>query len=470
MSAFIHDDFLLKTKSARRLYHEFAAGLPIIDYHNHLDPVALAEDRRFENITQVWIAGDPYKHRAMRIAGVPEHFITGPASDREKFERWAATVPLTLGNPLFHWTALELKRFFGIEELLSPDSVERIWEACNERLASPEFSARKLVERSGVERICTSDGLLDDLGHHEALARIEGGARVYPSLRPDDILATRSQDYALAIARLGVLTGTSINSYETFLEVIGRRLDEFGRLGCRLIDYAHPGLTYQGFAKDKDPAQIFKKLLAGKPLGHIFDHHTMHWRLVRFLAEECGRRGWILQIHIGAVRQTSTRLCELAGPAGGYAAIGWPTDMRDLCAFLDDLEKQGRLPRTILYNLNPADNAALATLTGSFAEDGVRGKIQFGPAWWYNDHALGIRNHLESLASYGLLGAFIGMTTDSRSLLSMTRHEYFRRVLCDFLGDQAEAGLMPDDERLLGGLVRAIAYENANAWIFSEQG
>lgn len=469
MSVFIHDDFMLKTQAARRFYHEFAEGLPIIDYHNHLDPRALAEDRRFANMTQAWIAGDPYKHRAMRIAGVPEHFITGPAADREKFDHWAATVPLTLGNPLFHWTALELKRFFGIDELLSPASADRIWAACNERLASPEFSARQLLARSNVDRLCTSDGLLDDLGHHATLSQSPSGPRVYPSLRPDDILATRAKTYAFGIARLGVLSGTAINSYEMFLEAIRRRLDAFDAMGCRLFDYSHSGQTYQAFAEDRDPATIFKRLLAGKRLDHTLDHHTLHWRVVRFLAEECGRRGWIMQLHLGAVRQTSTRLRELAGPAGGYAAIGWPTDTRDLCAFLDDLERKTRLPRTILYNLNPADNAALATLTGSFAEDGVRGKIQFGPAWWYNDHALGIRNHLETLASYGLLAAFIGMTTDSRSLLSMTRHEYFRRVLCDFLGDQVEAGLMPDDDRLLGGLIRAVACENALHWIFPKK-
>ncbi|HPM84966.1 MAG TPA: glucuronate isomerase [Candidatus Anammoximicrobium sp.] len=411
MREFIHDDFLLKTETARRLYHEFAAGLPIIDYHCHLDPRDLADDRVFENLTQVWIASDPYKHRAMRIAGVPERLITGDATDREKFDAWAATVPQTLGNPLFHWTALELKRYFGITEWLSAESAGCVWETCNALLRSPGFTARALIARANVECLCTSDRLQDDLDSHARLAQSEFATRVLPSLRVDDC--------------------------ETVDRALGaQRLDVFEQAGCRLADHA------------------------------LDDFRSDH---LRFLASEYGRRGWIMQLHIGAQRQTSTRLRRLAGPAGGYATIGRLCDIPGLCRFLDDLDKDACLPRMILYPLNPADNAALATLTGSFAEDGVRGKIQFGPAWWYNDHALGIRNQLDALANYGLLSAFIGMTTDSRSLLSMTRHEYFRRVLCDWLGDQVQAGSLPDDDQLLGPLVRAVAYDNARRWLFPER-
>jgi glucuronate isomerase len=405
MTNFIHDDFLLKTQTARRLYHEFAEGLPIIDYHSHLDPRDLADDRAFENITQLWLASDPYKHRAMRIAGVPERLITGDASDREKFDAWAATVPQTLGNPLFHWTALELKRYFGIGEMLSSENAGRVWEMSNEKLRSPEFTARQLIARANVECLCTSDRLGDDLEPHARLAKSDFTTRVLPSLRDAE-----TADVS--------------------------RLDHFHKHGCRLADHA------------------------------VVDFNEER---LRALGCEYGRRGWIMQLHIGAQRQTSTRLRNLAGPAGGYATIGNSCDIASLCRFLDDLEKAGCLPRTILYPLNPADNAALATLTGSFAEDGVRGKIQLGPAWWYSDHALGIRAQLDTLASYGLLSTFIGMTTDSRSLLSMTRHEYFRRVLCDWLGDQVEAGAMPDDEKPIGRLVRAIAYENAKSWVLSER-
>jgi glucuronate isomerase len=409
MTDFIHDDFLLKTATAQRLYHGFAEGLPIIDYHNHLNARDLAEDRIFENISQLWVVGDPYKHRAMRIAGVPERLITGDASDREKFDAWATTAPQTLGNPLFHWTALELKRYFGISELLSPETAGRVWEKCNALLQNPACSASQLIARANVECLCTSDALTDDLHAHARLANSGFPTRVLPSLRVDE---PSTCDRAS----------------------IAERLELFDRMGCKLADHA-----------------VVE-----------FDSEALS-----FLAAEYARRGWIMQLHIGAQRQTSTRLRQIAGPAGGYATIGKTCDITSLCRFLDDVEKGGQLPRTILYPLNPADNAALATLTGSFAEDGVPGKIQLGPAWWYNDHALGIRHHLDTLASYGLLSTFIGMTTDSRSLLSMSRHEYFRRVLCDWLGDQVAAGAMPDEDSLLGSLVRAVCYENAHRWILT---
>jgi glucuronate isomerase len=380
-------DFLLKTKTARRLYHEHAAGLPIIDYHNHLDARDLANDRQFENLTQLWIAPDPYKHRAMRIAGVPEGLITGDASDREKFDAWAATVPKTLGNPLYHWTALELKRYFDIGEPLSPATADRVWDAGNSR----RYTARQLV--ANVECLCTSDRLADDLSAHARLADFK--TRVLPSVRDAEAVDTA-------------------------------RFDEFQRHGCRLAD-----------------------------------HGTDNFQSLLPLACEYARRGWVMQLHFGAQRDTSSRLRRLAGPAGGYATIGNACDIPSLCRFLDDLEKEDRLPRTILYPLNPADYAAIATLTGSFP-----GKVQFGPAWWYNDHALGIRQHLDTLAHYGLLSTFIGMTTDSRCLLSMVRHEYFRRVLCDWLGDKVEAGELPED---LGQLVRAVCYENARHWVLNHE-
>lgn len=410
MSApFIHHDFLLKTKIARQLYHEHAAPLPIIDFHNHLDPSGLAANREFENLTQLWIASDPYKHRAMRIAGVPERLITGDATDREKFDAWAATLPQTLGNPLFAWSALELDRFFGISEFLSPASSDRIWHACNEQLRTPEFRARPLIARANVECLCTSDPLGSDLQAHAALAASGFAPRVLPSLRIDSLPS---------------MEGNSPAS----------QLDLFDRLGCRLADHSLTSFTAES---------------------------------LQTLATEYRRRDWILQLHIGAERETSNRLRSLAGPAGGYATIGNSCDIPAVCRFLDDLERAGALPRVILYPLNPADYPALATLTGSFAEDGVRGKIQLGPAWWYNDHAWGIRQHLDALSSYGLLSTFIGMTTDSRSLLSMVRHEYFRRLLCDWLGDQIEAGTMPGDVILTSQLVRAIAYDNAKSWILA---
>jgi glucuronate isomerase len=405
-SPLIHADFMLGGRTARRLFHDVAAALPIIDYHCHLDAAALASDRRFNDLTELWIATDPYKHRAMRILGIRESLITGAASAREKYDAWTAAVPRLVGNPLYHWTALELKRYFGIDEPLCPESADRIWEHAGERLRSAEFSARSLLARMNVACVCTSDTIADDLSPHAQLAG--WGVKVVPSLRID----------GLAPAKLDA-----------------SRLDLFHRAGCRLADHALDVVDY-------DPAS---------------DDAGRFRELARFYTQ----RGWVLQLHLGAQRRTSSRLRGLVGPAGGYATIGSACNIPALCALLDDLEQVAALPRTILYPLNPSDYPALATLTGSFAQDGVAGKIQLGPAWWYNDHDLGIRAHLDALSRYGVLSTFIGFTTDSRSLLSMVRHEYFRRVLCDWIGAQVDAGLLPDDATLLDGLVRGICHDNA---------
>ncbi|MEI7733288.1 MAG: glucuronate isomerase [Verrucomicrobiota bacterium] len=462
MNKLIHDHFLLKTRTAQRLFHEHAKALPIIDYHCHLVAGDLATDRSFDNLAQLWLVNDPYKHRAMRIAGVPERFITGNAGDREKFDAWAATVPQTLGNPLFHWSALELQRYFGISEMLSPVTADKIWHHANDCLRSQTCSARGLIQQTNVECLCTSDRLTDDLQTHACLAKTDFATRVLPSLRGDDLLAIEATTYPVWLAQLGTTTGTVINSFATFRQAVLQRLDVFHQLGCRLADHALDDFYYLVSAEN-ETAALFNRRISGGALSPE-DFGRLKSGLLLFLGGEYGRRGWAMQLHLGAQRDTSTRLRKLAGPAGGYAGIGKTSNIHSLCRFFDDLEQQSALPRTILYPLNPADNAALATLTGAYAEDGIRGKIQFGPAWWYNDHAWGIRQQLEATANYGLLSAFIGMTTDSRSLLSMTRHEYFRRVLCDFLGEQVESGLMPLDEALLGRYVRDIAYENARRW------
>jgi glucuronate isomerase len=462
MREYVHDDFLLKTAIARRLFHEYAERLPIIDYHGHLDARVLAENRPFANLAQAWIVGDPYKHRAMRMVGVPERLITGTSTDREKFDVWAATVPRMLGNPLYAWTALELKRFFAISEPLSPENANNIWETANAALRTPEFLPRRLLSRANVECLCTSDGLLADLDAHATLAQSGFATRVLPSLRGDDVLAVESPDYADWMRRLASAIGVVIDSVDAFEEAVARRLDAFGRLGCRLADHALDDFAYDSVGRD-DFASLFQRRLDGDAIS-TDETKRLRSALLGLLGACYGRRGWVMPLHLGAQRRTSTRLAVLAGPAGGYATIGNSCDVASLCRFLDDLERRESLPRTILYPLNPADNAALATLTGSFAEDGVGGKIQCGPAWWYNDHALGIRRHLETLANYGLLSTFIGMTTDSRSLLSMARHEYFRRVLCDYLGELMENGELPDDFTLVGRCVQDIAYNNARRW------
>jgi len=456
-------DLLLGTPLARRLYREVAEGLPIVDYHNHLSAADLAMDRAFPDVTELWVAHDPYKHRAMRIAGVPEALVSGAAvSPRERFEGWAATVPKTLGNPLYHWTALELERVFGISEPLTPASAGRIWEAVNAQLGEPEFTARGLLRRFNVVCACTSDGLLDDLSAHRALAASGFSARVLPSLRGDDAVAL---DPAW-LARLGATAGEEIRSFDAYRDAVCRRLDAFNVLGCRLADHALDALAYQS-CPEAEAEALFRRRLAGAALS-AEELVRLRSAVLRFLGSEYGRRGWIMQLHLGAQRQTSSRLRRLAGPAGGYAGVGRACDVASLCAFLDELEDRGRLPRTVLYTLNPADNSVLATLTGSYAEDGVAGKIQFGPAWWYNDHAFGIRQHLEALANYGLLQTFIGMTTDSRSLLSLVRHEYFRRLLCGLLGEWAERGLLPDSFDVLAPLVQAVAYGNARETVLGQ--
>ncbi len=460
------DDALLTTPLARRLFHEVARDLPVIDFHNHLDPVALAEDRSFANFTRLWVATDPYKHRALRIAGVPEAEITGPAPDRLKFDHWAATLPLALGNPLHAWTRLELQRYFDLpaDLPLSPATADRVWTEVNALLASPSHSARRILARGGVAVACTSDLLLDDLSAHAALARSGYEVRILPSLRADDITAVESPGYLAWLARLGAATGVSINDYASFRAAVSARLDAFDALGCRLSDHALDDFRFTP-ASEADTAALFARRLAADLLGPA-DLLRLHSGLLRHLGGEYARRRWILQLHLGAQRFTSSRLRRLVGPAGGYAGLGNPTDIPALCALLDALESSDAgLPRTLLYPLNPTDYAALATLTGSYVADGVPGLVQLGPAWWFNDHDLGIRQHLDALSRYGLLATFIGMTTDSRSLLSMVRHEYFRRVLCAWLGEQAAAGHLPDDFATLAPLVRALCHDNAARYL-----
>ncbi|MDO8542075.1 MAG: glucuronate isomerase [Opitutaceae bacterium] len=459
MNAFIHDDFLLSSKTACGLYHEFAAGAPICDYHCHLDPRDLAADRRFENITQLWVTTDPYKHRAMRLAGVPERLITGNAAEREKFDAWAAVVPLTLGNPLHHWTALELKRYFDIVQPLTTDSAPRIWETCQERLREPGFTARGLLARRAVSCVCTSDRLLDDLAPHARIAGEGGVTRVLPSLRADEAVAVESPDFPKWLQALAAATGIPIRDFGSFRAALTQRLDHFGRAGARLSDHGLDDFSYLSIP-DEEAETRFGRRLRTETFS-ADDAVRLRSAILRFLGVEYARRGWVMQLHLGARRRTSSRLRRLAGPAGGYACIGQPCDMPSLCAWFDDLERAEALPRTILYPLNPADFVPLAVLCGSFAEDGVAGKLQLGPAWWFNDHATGMRAQLDAIANHGLLATFIGMTTDSRSLLSMTRHEYFRRVLCEWLGAQVAAGTMPADSGPLGGLVRALCFDNA---------
>ena len=443
---FIHSDFLLESPLARILYHEYVEGLPIADYHNHLVPAELASDRRFEDIGQLWVASDPYKHRAMRLHGENETVISGPASTREKFDAWARTLPHTLGNPLFHWSAMEMKNVFGLDEMPDPSCADRIWDACNERLGEAEFSTMGILKGFGVKVLSTSDDLLDDVTVHSS---VKGDIKVTPSLRADSALG-----FAPAwLERLG-----SPKTLEEYLAAVDARLDAFSANGCRVADHALDD-GWRFVLTDFDTAA---KLYAE---GEFADVRLKSF-VLGHLACEYSRRGWAMLLHIGAQRFTSSRLRSLAGPAGGYASIGNTADIKSLCAFLDSQDVKGELPKTGLFTLNPADNAALAVLTGSYSQDGVVGKVQFGPAWWYNDHFYGMTDQLENLAAYSLMPQFIGMTTDSRNVLSFSRHDYFRRILCNWLADKTLRGQFPSDEAYLGRIAADISYNNAYNWFY----
>ena len=422
---FIDKDFLLGCDAARELYHGYAELMPVIDWHNHLSPGDMACDRRYGNIGQLWVVSDPYKHRAMRLNGIPERFISGDASGREKFDAWAETCPYTAGNPLYHWSALELERVFGVDILLDSGTAQEIWDRCNAMLAEDRWSTLGIMRKWNVDVLCTSDDLLSDVGVHRKETEKAGTFRVLPSLRGDSILSFGTEANRRLVAGLSeTVPADGLDSY------------------------------LAGYLADGNIAPDDKVYLSSYMLG--------------FLAGEYARRGWVMQLHIGAERHTSSRLRSLAGPAGGYATIGQSCDIRSLVDFIDGCDSVGRLPKTIIYTLNPADNAAFATLTGSFSEDGVWGKIQSGPAWWYNDHKDGIENCLKAVSSYGLLWRNLGMTTDSRSILSFSRHEYFRRILCGYIGGLVEAGELPPDIQMLGKMVQDISYNNAKEWIFSE--
>lgn len=464
MKHFIHDDFLLQSKAASLLYHEYAASLPIIDYHNHLNPTDLVNDQQFENLTQLWITPDPYKHRAMRICGVPENNITGNTSDKEKYLQWANTVPKTLGNPLYHWNALELKRIFGIDTLLNAETAKEIWENCNAQLTTGNHSAIQLLQQWKVEALCTSDDLLDNLIPHQT-ATEKYNIKVFPSLRGDAILKIAQTDWR---DRLSQSTLTTIHNLADYKTAISKRLDIFREAGCLLADHALDAGFQFNLPTESIANQFFEKVLAGEKLNSS-ERVKLDSYLLFHLGQEYASRGWVMQLHVGAQRFTSSRLRKLAGSSGGYGAIGKNTDINSLVTLLNELEKQAALPKVILYNLNPIDNEAFASITGSFAEDGVVAKIQFGPAWWYNDHYNGIRNQLIALADYGLLSQFIGMTTDSRSLLSFSRHEYFRRTLCNLLGDWVEQGYIPNDQELLKMTIENICYHNAKRWLAIQQ-
>jgi glucuronate isomerase len=453
------EDFLLETETARDLYHSFAKTQPILDYHCHLPPDRIAADHRFATLTEIWLNGDHYKWRAMRSNGVSEKFCTGDASDFEKFSAWASTVPRTLRNPLYHWTHLELKNPFGVRRPLDPNSAREIYDACNALLTQREFSTQGLLRRFNVLVVCSTDDPADSLEHHQSFARSEGSRhmRLYPTFRPDKALAVEEPPAFNAwLERLEQAAGTSITTYEELLHAF------FHENGCRLSDH---GLE-TAYAEDYGLSEVrdaFAKARAGRELSAL---ETAKYKsaLLHELGVMDHEKGWVQQFHLGALRNNNTRMKRLLGPDTGFDSIGDFEMARPLAKFLDRLDQGDRLAKTILYNLNPRDNDLFATMIGNFQDGSVPGKLQFGSAWWFLDQLDGMHKQLDALSNMGLLARFVGMLTDSRSFLSYSRHEYFRRLLCNLLGHDVRRGLVPDDRALLGGLVMDICFRNARAY------
>ena len=455
MRAFMDRDFLLTSPTARHLYHDYAAQQPIIDYHCHLNPREIYEDRRFANITQAWLGDDHYKWRLMRSAGVDEHCITGSASDREKFQKFAETLGLAIGNPIYHWSHLELRRYFGYQGILNGDTAEEVWQLCNAKLRSPEMSARNLIVQSDVRALCTTDDPADSLEWHKKIAEDESfGVRVLPTFRPDRALGIEKTDYLDYLKRLG-----GIASFTQLTAVLKERLQFFASAGCRVSDHGMKTVPWAPASAPEIEA-IFRKRLAGQIPSEL-EQKQFKTALLLILGREYHRLGIVMQIRFGVIRDNSRRVFRALGPDAGVDAIGESASVRELSLFLNALDETGELPKTILYSLNPNDNTAIETVMGAFQTGEAVGKLQHGSAWWFNDHKTGIRDHLTSLASEGYLAGFVGMLTDSRSFLSYPRHEYFRRILCELIGSCVENGEFPNDEKALQTIVEGICFKNA---------
>lgn len=464
MQPFLSPDFLLQTDTARRLYHEHAARMPIIDYHCHLPPDQIAQDRRFENLTQIWLAGDHYKWRAMRANGVNERYCTGDASDYEKFAAWAATVPYTIRNPLYHWTHLELRRYFGIEKLLDSGTSRSVYDEATARLQTPEFSVRNLLRKMNVEVVCTTDDPTDSLEFHRQLAEEKFEIKVLPTFRPDKAMLLIDDPAAFNeyVGKLEAVTNQSIGTYEQYLGALRNRHDFFASLGGKLSDH---GLE-QIYAADYTDAEIrnsFDRARRGQDLTAA-ERLQFKSALLHEFGLMDAEKGWTQQFHLGALRNNNPRMFRTLGPDTGWDSIGDFEQGRSLARFLGRLDSRNQLAKTILYNLNPHDNELLATMTGNFNDGTVPGKVQFGSGWWFLDQKDGMEKQLNALSNMGLLSRFVGMLTDSRSFLSYPRHEYFRRILCNLLGNDVENGELPNDEAWLGTVVENICYRNAKGY------
>ena len=460
MKAFMDKDFLLETETAQKLYHEYAAKMPILDYHCHINPQEIAEDRKFENITQVWLGGDHYKWRQMRSNGVEEKYITGDASDREKFQKWAETLEKAIGNPLYHWSHLELQRYFGYYGALNGETAEEVWNLCNAKLQEDGMSARNLIRQSNVTLVCTTDDPVDSLEWHEKIAADESfEVRVLPAWRPDKAMNLEKTDYLEYLKKLEVVSGVKIDSFASLIEALRIRMDYFEEHGCSVSDH---GLEYVMYApaSEEEIEAIFAKRLRGEAVSRA-DELQFKTAYMVALGREYHKKNWVMQLHYGVKRDNNGMIFGKLGPDAGIDCINNYAPSSEMADYLNALAITDELPKTILYSLNPTDNAAIGTIIGCFQSEEARGKIQQGSAWWFNDNKQGMIEQMTSLANLGLLGNFIGMLTDSRSFLSYTRHEYFRRIMCNLIGGWVENGEYPADEKVLGRMVQDISYNNA---------
>lgn len=460
MKAFMDKDFILTTDTAKKLYHDYAEKMPVLDYHCHINPREIAEDRQFENITQVWLGGDHYKWRFMRSSGVDEFYITGGASDKEKFLAWAKCLGKAIGNPLYHWSHLELQRYFGYNGALSEKTAEEVWELCNKKLSEPSMSVRNLIKQSNVTLICTTDDPIDSLEWHKMIAEDDTfDVQVLPAWRPDKAMNIEKPEYLDYLASLAKVSGVKINSFADLKAALQNRMDFFASMGCSVSDHALEYVMYFP-ASDEEIERIFAKRVAGDMVTRE-EELTFKTAFMLFVASEYNKRDWAMQLHYGCKRDNNTTMYKKLGPDTGYDCINNYAPSMQMADLLNAMNEDGGLPRTILYSLNPNDNQAIGTILGCFQDSSTVAKIQQGSAWWFNDHKTGMQDQMISLANLGNLSGFVGMLTDSRSFLSYTRHEYFRRIMCDLIGKWVENGEFPEDYDILKEIVEGISYNNA---------
>ena len=460
MKPFMDKDFLLSTDTAKQLYHDYAAKMPVLDYHCHINPQEIAEDRKFDNITQVWLGGDHYKWRQMRSNGVEEKYITGDATDREKFQKWAETLEKLIGNPLYHWSHLELQKYFGYTGHLNGDTAQEVWDLCNEKLGQDSMTVRNIIRQSGVTLICTTDDPVDTLEWHEKIAADDTfDVQVLPAWRPDKAMNVEKPDFAAYMARLSDVSSVKVKDFSSLKEALKARMDYFADHKCSVSDHALEYVMYVP-ADDKEIDAIMAKGLAGQGISRE-EELKYKTAFMLFVAKEYNRRNWVMQLHYGCKRDNNAYMYQQLGADTGFDCINNYAPSAQMADFLNALSATNEIPKTIIYSLNPNDNASIGTILGCFQAAGANGRIQQGSAWWFNDHKAGMTDQMTSLANLGCLGNFIGMLTDSRSFLSYTRHEYFRRIMCELIGGWVENGEYPDDRKALKKIVEGISYNNA---------